>query len=360
HDRLLEQLRQTEGLDEDALRIGEEIIGSIDDTGYLRTHLADITIATGCDMAAAEAMLRLIQEFDPPGVGARDPRECLLLQLERRGKKGSLAWQAVAKHLDALAHNQIPRVAAALKITPTRVYDILAELRRLTPYPGTASDHAPDINTFITPEIRVTPDPAGGWRVESNREYRPRVRLSTSYLEMLDDPDTPAEVKTWLRQKLLESRQVLRALENREHTLERITHSLLKFQPDYFSSRGPGVLRPLTLDQVAQDLGLHETTISRAIAGKYLDSPGGVVPFRKFFATGIATQEGSKISSQSVKDRLAQLVREEDADQPLADQDLVRMLADQGFKLARRTVAKYREELNIPPSHLRRHYTSSG
>ncbi len=357
HDRLLEQLRQTDGLDDNALRIGEEIIGSIDDTGYLRTHPADIAIATGSDMAAVERVLRLVQEFDPPGVGARDPRECLLLQLERQGKKGTLEWEAVAKHLDALARNQIPKVAAALGVTPTQVYDILAALRRLTPYPGTASASlAPDINTFITPEIHIWQTEDGGWQVESNREYRPRVRISPAYLDMLEDPETTPEVKSWLRQKLLESRQVMRALQNRENTLERIAHSLLKFQPEFFE-HGPSFLRPLTLDQVAQDLGLHETTISRAIAGKYLDGPSGVVPFRKFFAGGIVSDAGDKISSQSIKERLAQLIREEDTAKPLADQDLVKLLAAQGFKLARRTVAKYREELNVPPSHLRRHFT---
>jgi len=357
HDRLLEQLRQTDGLDDHALKIGEEIIGSIDDTGYLRTHPADIAIATGSDMAAVERMLRLVQEFDPPGVGARNPRECLLLQLERQGKKGTLEWEAVAKHLDALARNQIPKVAAALGVTPARVYELLAALRRLTPYPGTASSSlAPDVNTFITPEIHIWQGPDGGWQVESNREYRPRVRISPAYLDMLQDPETTAEVKSWLRQKLLESRQVMRALQNRENTLERIARCLLKFQSEFFE-HGSGFLRPLTLDQVAQDLGLHETTISRAIAGKYLDGPSGVVPFRKFFAGGIVSDAGDKISSQSIKERLAQLIREEDAAKPLADQDLVKLLAAQGFKLARRTVAKYREELNLPPSHLRRHFT---
>lgn len=357
HDRLLEQLRQTDDLDDHALKIGEEIIGSIDDTGYLRTHPADIAIATGSDMATVERMLRLVQEFDPPGVGARDPRECLLLQLERQGKKGTLEWKAVAKHLDALARNQIPKVAAALGVTPTQVYDLLAALRRLTPYPGTASSSlAPDINTFITPEIHIWQAPDGGWQVESNREYRPRVRVSPAYLDMLRDPETTTEVKSWLRQKLLESRQVMRALQNRENTLERIARSLLKFQPAFFE-HGPGFLRPLTLDQVAQDLGLHETTISRAIAGKYLDGPSGVLPFRKFFAGGVVSDAGDKISSQSIKERLAQLIREEDTDKPLADQDLVKLLADQGLKLARRTVAKYREELNLPSSHLRRHFT---
>ncbi len=356
-DTLLDQFRQMDGLDETALRVGEEIIGSIDDSGYLRSHPADIAIAANADMDEVKRLLAVIQQFDPPGVGARDLRECLMLQLERQGKKNSLEYAAVSKHLDELGHNQIPKVARALRVSPTKVYEILGEIRRLAPYPGSRSEATLDPHTFIVPEVTVSRDSHGNWVVDTNHEYRPRLRLVPHYEELLKDPDTTAEVKSYIRQKIAESRLLLRALENRTSTIERITWSLMKFQTTFFET-GDRRLRSLTLTQVAQDMGLHETTIGRAIANKYIQTPYGVFPFRFFFSSGgVASSEGTKISNTTVKQKLAELIRAENPRKPFTDEQLVQQLAEAGINLARRTVAKYREELDILPTHLRLNFT---
>lgn len=356
-DMLVDQLRQTDGLSEDERHIGEEIIGSIDEGGYLRSHPADIAISCSADIEQVKRILAVIQRFDPPGVGAQDLRECLLLQLERHGKKNTLAWQVVYRYLEDIGRNQIPRVAKALRVSPSALYDVMAEIRRLVPYPGSLRGHPEDNRgvTFIVPEVTVYKDACGEWQIEANRERRPQLRLSSHYLHMLKDPDTTAEVKSYIRQKIADSKLLLRALDSRESTIERITRSLLKFQRDFFEN-GIGSLRPLTLQEVAKEISLHETTVGRAIANKYLLTPHGLLPYKQFFSSGMATQGGDMISNVSIKQKILELVKGESSGAPLADQELVKLLSEQGLSVARRTVAKYREELGIMPSHMRRNF----
>jgi RNA polymerase sigma-54 factor len=355
-DMLLAQLReQVPAADAHRLRIGEEIIGSIDETGYLRTHVSDIAMACEADPAEVKEVLEQIQQFDPPGIGARDLRECLLLQLERRERKDSLEYQLVSRYLEDLGRNQIPRIARALRVTPGKVYELLQNIRQLRPYPGIRPDNGDAAPTvYIVPEVTVSRGADGGWLVEPNREHRPQLRLSPYYLRLLRTEDTPVEVRQYIRQKVAEGRLLMRALDQRQSTIERITHALIRHQPEFFEN-GPAHLHPLTLVQLARELGLHETTVGRAIAEKYLLAPHGLFPFRRFFTTGgVAAADGHLLSNHSVKHNLQALVRGEDAHKPLTDAQICQLLARQGIKLARRTVAKYREELGIPPTHLRR------
>ena len=357
---LMEQLRHVDGLNERQLEIGEEIIGSIDGTGYLRSHLADIAIAANADLDTVKKMLAVIQQFEPAGIGAQDLRECLLLQLERQGRRDSIEYQAVAKHLEDLGRNQIPRVARALRISPTRLYEVLAEIRRLSPYPGNLSSASLDAATFIVPEVTVSRNADGAWQVEPNRDSQPRLRISPYYLQLLKEPDTGAETKAYIRQKITESKLLLRALDQRQSTIERITWSLLKHQREFFEL-GREHLHPLTLTQVAQELGLHETTIGRATANKYVRTPQGLFSYKQFFTSGgVVTEEGEKVSNLTVKQKIDELIRAEDPRKPYTDQKLAELLKGQGFNVARRTVAKYREELNIQPTHLRRNFSAAG
>ena len=354
-DALMTQLRQqVPAADVLRRRLGEEIIGSIDESGYLRTHVADIAMACAADAGAVKEMLELIQQFDPPGVGARDLRECLLLQLERAGKKNSLEYQAVSKCLEDLGRNQIPRVARTLRVSPAKVYEILQNIRQLRPHPGRSPEESGAPTVCVVPEVTVSKNAAGDWQVEPNREYRPHLRISPYYLRLLRAEETPAEVRQYIRQKLAESKLLLRALDQRQSTIERITWSLIKHQPDFFA-HGAGHLHPLTISLVAQELGLHETTIGRAVAEKFMQTPHGLFAYRRFFTTGgVAAGDGQMVSNQSIKQRIQLLVRGEDSRRPLTDDKMVKLLAAEGLKLARRTVAKYREELGIPPTHLRR------
>ncbi|MFA4943574.1 MAG: RNA polymerase factor sigma-54 [Lentisphaeria bacterium] len=357
-DSLEEQLRQTDGLAPDVRAAAEETLGSLDATGYLRSSLEDIALACAVPLATAEKALALVQQFDPPGVGARDLRECLLLQLERQGRHQTPVYAAVSRHLDALGKNQIPQVAKAMGLSPNRVYDLLAEIRQLRPYPMPERDRTAagvaDAQTFIVPEIRVFRKADGQWTVESNREFTPRLRLSPTYLRMAQREDLDAEARRYIRAKLAEGKLLLRALDHRQSTLERITWRLLEEQRDFFE-HGPGMLHPLTIAHLAQSLGLHETTVGRAVAGKYLETPHGILPFRQFFsAGGIATGDGEKLSILAVKQKILELIHPENHAHPLRDEQIVQELAAAGLAIARRTVAKYREELGIQPSHLRR------
>jgi RNA polymerase sigma-54 factor len=333
--------------------ICERIITAIDDTGYVRTHLSDLAIALNTDLTEMKKGLAVVQSFDPPGIGARDLRECLLLQLERQGDKGSLAYQLVDKHLEAVGRNQIPQIAKDLRISPSHVYELLERIRRLNPFPGSAlSDQTAD---YVYPEVFIEKDEEGQWIVRSNRDYLPRVRISPFYLKMLKDPNAPKEAKAYIREKLNSSKLLMRALDQRRSTIERIGEALVEFQEDFFEN-GVEHMRPLIMSQVADRIGVHETTVSRAISNKYVQTPHGLFKFRHFFSTGYRGEDGEQVSSLGIKQKIQALVDAEDSRKPLSDSKLATMLSEQGFQVARRTVAKYREELSIPPSHMRRSY----
>jgi len=352
-DTLLTQLRQSDDVDERSAQICEQIVGSIDDTGYLRRHISDIAITVNADLPEVERALATVQSFDPAGVGARDLRECLLLQLQRRGEKGTLAYQVVDKHLDAIGRNQIPKVARALRTSSRGLYEILQEIRRLNPFPGSAI--APTTANMVYPEVFIEKDEQGEWHVRSNRDYVPRLRISPYYQKLLEDPKTPREAKTYIREKVTSSKLLLRAIVQRQSTIERIAGSLLEFQHDFFDD-GVMHMRPLVMSQVAEDIGVHETTVSRAIANKYVQTPHGLFPLKHFFSSGYEAGNGEMVSSHSIKQKIQDFVDAEDPKRPLSDKKLADLLNEEGFKVARRTVAKYREEGGIMPSHMRRNF----
>ncbi len=353
-DMLLSQLRQVDALSEHMVSVCEEVIGSIDDTGYLRTHPSDIAIASSADIADVRRAIGVVQGFDPAGIGARDLRECLLLQLDRNGRKNTLVYRIVDEYLDEVGRNQIPRVAKALRTSSTQIYEALDQIRKLNPHPGSLVTPARADN-FVYPEVFIEQDESGEWRVRLNRDYTPRLRISPYYLKILQDPSSSKEVKSYVREKVANSKLLLRAIDQRHSTIEEIALSLLKFQRDFFDS-GIEHMRPLVMSQVADDISVHETTVSRAIANKYVQTPHGLFPFKHFFSTGYQASDGQMVSSHGIKQKLQTLINSEDQRHPLSDQKLAQLLKEQGFKVARRTVAKYREEMGILPSHMRRNY----
>jgi RNA polymerase sigma-54 factor len=352
-EELLDQLGEVDDLDDKMREVCSQIIGSIDERGYLCSHPSDLAITADAEVEQVERGIEIVQGFDPPGIGARDLRECLLLQLRREDEEGSLAWQLVDKYLDEVGRNQIPKVAKALGIGSSEVYALLEEIRSLDPFPGSRLSNAAP--AYVYPEVFVEYDDEGQLTVRSNREYQPRLRVSPYYLELLESPDTPSEVKKYIREKVTGSRLLLRAIDQRQSTIERIAQSILERQPDFFI-RGKEYLRPMVMAEVAEDVGVHETTVSRAIASKYMDTPHGLVKFRDFFSTGYVGDTGQEVSAVGIKSKIQSLIDDEDVKKPLSDAKLAKQLKEQGFDVARRTVAKYREELNIPPSHLRRSY----
>jgi RNA polymerase sigma-54 factor len=351
---LAAQLRQTEGLTPEELRVCVEIIGSIDGTGYLRTHLADIAITCNASMEEVEAALRIVQEFDPPGIASRDLRECLMLQLERVGEKKSLAYQVVSRHIEDLGKNRLQQIAKDLKVSLSELKDAIRRIRRLRPFPGNEIG-GKERTEYVAPEVYIEKDADGEWQVRSNSEYVPRLRISPYYLKLLKDPKTSSETREYIRNKIGGSKLLLRAIENRESTIVRIARTLLEKQLDFFE-KGMEYLMPMTMSEVAEAIDVHETTVSRAIANKYVMTPHGLFSFKHFFTTGLATESGEMVSTRTVKQRLKDLVDSEDRKKPLSDKVLTDKLAEDGFKVARRTIAKYREELGIPPSNLRKSF----
>ncbi|WP_176013374.1 RNA polymerase factor sigma-54 [Victivallis sp. Marseille-Q1083] len=350
-DQLLEQLHLSDASGP-LLRAAELAIGSVDDNGYLVTHPADIAMAAGCDLATVDRAIELLQSFDPPGIGARTLAECLQLQLRRRHIDNPRLDTLIEHHLDDIARNKLPQTAKAMNISLDELKALLEILKELDPHPGQAL--APDYPVFVVPELEIALE-HGKPVVHGHDYYLPKLRFSKTYLEMLENPETPPETRAYLKEKLLSAQNLLKNLEHRQSTLRRIAETLAVEQHDFFT-RGIDCLRPLTMQQVADRLDLHETTISRAIANKYLKTPYGIFEFKFFFSGGYRNAEGEDVSSRSIKEKIRALVEAENPEKPLSDDKLSQQLKAAGVNVARRTVAKYREELGILPTHLRRQH----
>jgi RNA polymerase sigma-54 factor len=350
-EHLLEQLTFT-GLSDTDRQIGELIIGSIDDGGYLTASLEELSESAGTEMAHLQDVLLVIQEFHPTGVGARDLRECLLLQLERAGAVDTLAWQIVSDHLDKLGGRKLQDIARALKRPVEEIQEATGVIARLDPRPGRI--YSAEVANYILPEI-VVQRVEGQYVIILNDDQLPHVRISNYYRSLLNDPSTKSEVKTYVQDRIRSGAFLIKSIHQRQKTIHRIASEIVEAQED-FLEYGVSRLRPLTMAEVAEKVGVHETTVSRAVSGKYMKTPSGIFELKYFFTPGIKTQGGGEISNKTVKDIIGKMVAEEDPQKPLSDQEIVEKLQADGIQIARRTVAKYRLVLRIPPSHMRRSY----
>ena len=334
-------------------KIGEAIIGSISESGYLRSQLADLAIICNANMGEMNKTLELIQSFDPPGVGAQNLRECLLLQLRRSGKSGTLAYKVIDKHLDKLAKNRIPDIAKALKISQASLYEVVYEIKRLNPKPGHVIASSKEL--YVLPEVFVDKNSNDGFSVSGNKDNAPLIRISARYLKLMEDPSTPKEVRNYIKEKINSGNLLIKSLSQRQSTIHNITERIVEHQKEFFAN-GEESMKPLTMAQVAEEIGVHETTVSRAIASKYVQTPRGIFPLKHFFTSGFQTDDGESLSSISIRKKIQALISEEDPAHPISDQKIVELLTEQGLSVARRTVAKYREALSIPSSHMRKNY----
>lgn len=353
-DDLLEQLR-TSDAPKEIRDLAEVVIGSIDDTGYLRTSVEEMAQTCQTTIPKMELAIKLVQSFEPSGVGARDLRECLLVQLERNGRKDTLPYKMVQNHLDDLARNRIPQVAKALKSSPAALSEAMTEIKNLQPRPGNAAES--NNVQFILAELSVEKDENGEYVVKSHRDYLPRLRISKQYMRILEDPDVPKDVKQYVKEKITGGNFLIKSIAQRQSTLHRIGKVIIRRQ-EAFLDEGEEALVPLTMSEVADEIEVHETTVSRAIANKYIQTPRGLYPLKFFFAGGYTTADGEELSSHSIKHKIQALISEEDPAKPLSDNKIMKELQEEGLDVARRTVAKYREELGIPSSHMRKSYTS--
>ncbi|HTI69080.1 MAG TPA: RNA polymerase factor sigma-54 [Candidatus Limnocylindria bacterium] len=350
-EHLLDQVRNSE-VTEAQMPVAEMIIGNIDDRGYLTSKPEELTFSTGVATEQIVEVLKLIQSFDPPGVGARDLRECLMLQLERAGRTESIEYKMLRDHMDALGKRRFPEIARHLDITAADAQEAAGLIAQLDPRPGSA--FTDDSNQYVVPEITVERD-GSDFVITSNSEFLPHLRISNTYKDLLSQAETSSEVREYIRDKIKAGKFLIKSLHQRQSTILNIANEIVKRQRDFFD-KGVDHLRPMTMAQIAEVVHVHETTVSRAVSGKYMRTPQGIFEMKYFFTTGVATSSGENMSNTSVKNILADLITNEDKGSPLSDEELVARLKGQGIMIARRTVAKYRAELGVLPSHLRRSY----
>ena len=349
-EMLIEQMRES-GLSEDLRPIAEMLIGNIDDYGYLKATVEELATSTGLPADKILEVLKVIQSFDPPGVGARDLRECLMLQLERAGHQNTLEYRIVSDFMEALGKRRIPEIARGTGLDVDDVQDALERIARLEPRPGRA--FAPDNEQYILPEVFVHRD-NGEFIVTTNNEHIPHLRISNTYKDLMAQGQNSPEVRNYIREKIRAGKFLIKSLHQRQQTILNIAKEIVARQRE-FMEKGVSCLKPLTMVQVAQVVGVHETTVSRAVSGKYMQTPQGIFEMKYFFTAGIQTATGD-VSNTTVKDMIADIFKQEDPSKPLSDQEVVRMLKEKDIVIARRTVAKYRTELNILPSNLRKVY----
>ncbi|MBS0631421.1 MAG: RNA polymerase factor sigma-54 [Verrucomicrobia bacterium] len=352
---LQEHLMQQVALDELAPPVLEalrQLIGNLDDRGFLAQPPSDVALQTGLPYDTVLEALKLLQSFDPPGIGSQTLAECLLAQLTTRGRGESLAARMLRDHFDLLSRRRIPELARKLGAAPDDIQAAIEEIGKLDPAPGRR--FAEDNNRVVVPDVVVEKD-GDEWKIHLNSDYIPRLRISSTYRELIAKGTLGKGERDYLRERIRSGKFLIDSIEQRQRTIERITREIIKAQTPFFE-QGVSQLRPLTMTQIADIVGVHETTVSRAIANKYMKTPHGVFEFKYFFTTGYQAESGASVSNTSVKEMLADLVTLEDRAAPLSDQELVAKLQEKGIALARRTVAKYREELGILPSNLRRDY----
>ena len=348
---LMEQLRDTD-LSPEERSIAELIIGNIDDYGYLKASVEELSVSTNLPAERISTVLKVIQTFDPPGVGAANLRECLLVQLERTGQQDTLEYRIVYDFMDALGKRRIPEIARGTGRTVEDVQNALGRIARLEPRPGRA--FLPDTDQYVLPEVFV--QKAGSdFTVTTNDEHIPHLRISNVYKDLMTQSGNSAEVKNYIREKIRAGKFLIKSLHQRQQTILNIGKEIVKRQRE-FMEKGVAHLKPMTMAQVAEVVGVHETTVSRAVSAKYMQTPQGVFEMKFFFTAGLQTATGDGVSNTSVKDMIAEIFKNEEPTKPLSDQEVVKMLGDKGISIARRTVAKYRSELNILPSNLRKVY----
>jgi RNA polymerase sigma-54 factor len=330
----------------------DAIVGNLGPNGYLEAREEEIAARLRrTPLQVEEVLLRVQDVLEPPGLAARNLADCLLIQLRRKGQEDSLAARLIAKFLPQLARRKLAEIAKALGVSLDEVQAAVTLIASLDPNPGREFEGEP--NPTIVPEVFVEKD-GDDYLVRLNHDELPSLRISNDYKDMLGQNGTmPREAKEYLRDKIRSARFFLRSLEQRGETILAIAREIVARQRD-FMEHGPGHLRPMTMSVVAEAVGVHETTVSRAVSGKFMSTPHGVHEMKYFFTAGYVSESGEEISNETVRQTILSLVAGEDPHKPLSDEQIVKHLSQKGLKVARRTIAKYRDQLNILPSHLRK------
>lgn len=351
-DHLMFQLALAK-LNKEEKGVGEFFIGNIDDNGYLQCSSDEAAIQCNIPFATAEKILKTIQGFDPAGVGARDLRECLLIQYEQLDLPDELLREVISSHLQELAEGKIMKVAKKLGVSLQRMQEILDNLKLLEPKPGRRFSPSDDTR-YIVPDV-VVEKVNNEYIILVNDTSAPRLTVNSVYKEMFKQSLSDQEGRKFLESRLNSAAWLIKSIEQRKLTLYKVARSIVDIQRGFFE-RGVKSLKPMNLKQVAEALGVHESTVSRATANKYMQTPKGVFEMKFFFSSGVTNVDGLSTSAEAVKKIIKELVEGEDAKKPVSDQKMAEQLQARGIEISRRTVAKYRDEIGIPPTSRRRRY----
>jgi RNA polymerase sigma-54 factor len=338
--------------EDDLIReIGEAVIGNLDDDGYLVASIDEMAGMGPWPVEDVERVLKMVQGFDPIGVAARDLQESLLLQLRHLGLENTPAEKIVTEHLRALQNHQIPEISRKLGLSIDDLKEHIEIIRHLDPKPG--SRFNPSQSQYVTPDVYVEKidDEYVVWL---NEDGLPQMRISPTYRRLLDKgTEHGEETRAYVRDKFNAARWLIKSVQQRQNTIYKVARSIVNFQRE-FLDHGIEHLRPLVLRDVANDIGMHESTVSRVVTNKYMHTPQGVFEMKFFFHSGISSSYGESVSSVTIKQRIKKIIESEDQRKPLSDSKIVSILQREGLVLARRTIAKYREELKIPTSNQRK------
>ena len=350
-ETLREQVRMSE-LPEDLWQVADLLIGNIDDTGFLKASVDELTFSTNMDPEIIKRVLAVLQSFDPPGVATRDLRECLLKQLERSQRTETLEYRILDQCFKQLSKRRMPDIARQLGVTISQVQEAAERISNLDPRPGNC--FVPENQQYVVPEVFVKRE-RDEFVVSTNNDHIPQLRISNTYKDLLTKAESSPGLREYIREKIRSGKFLMKSINQRQQTITNIAKEIVVRQREFFE-KGVAHLKPMTMMQIAEVVGVHETTVSRAVSGKYLQCPQGIFEMKYFFTSAIQTASGSNVSNTTVKDMIADMVRGEDPGKPLSDEEIVRQLKTKDIVIARRTVAKYRSELNILPSHLRKTY----
>lgn len=351
-EHLMSQLRLVTD-DEETLRIGEYIIGNLDDSGYLVCPVEDIARTFHTDVDRVESVLEVIQNFDPPGVGARDLKECLMIQLTARELEDSLAAKIVQDHFEEFKQKKYLDISKKLKISLKEVQAQASVIGSLNPKPGL--DIFAEGPKYVIPDL-IVERVGEKFVVYLNDRNVPTLRISQSYRsELQGDHEISEETKSFIQGRLKNAKWLIQTIEQRRRTMIKVMESIVEAQREFFE-KGASALRPLTLQQVASKIGMHESTVSRVTTNKYVQTPRGVFELKYFFSSALNTESGGEVSAKSAKLRIREIIDRENAKKPLSDQKIADLLKEDGLIIARRTVAKYREQLGILPARHRKEY----
>ena len=329
----------------------EEIIGNLDENGYLTASVEEIASGGGCAPADVQEALHVVHSLDPAGVGAADVRECLLLQLESRNAKGGVAWQIVADHLKLLESRQLKELAKVLHRPAEHIQIAIDVIRHLDPQPGLRYS-GPGARQ-VEPDVYISKD-SDGYLIQLNDDELPTLRLNPQYRRMLDRTQEPSkDVRNYVRDRYASAIQLMKNIEQRKHTILKVCQSIVRRQPDFLEG-GIDQLRPMMIKDIAEEIGVHPSTVSRAVSNKYAHTPQGVFELRYFFSEAVQGPGGTATPLLILKRRVKKMIEDEDTAHPLTDEQITDLLQAEGIEVTRRTVAKYREDMRIPSTHQRR------